>query len=125
MRVTRQTICGLTLVASLGASAWLATPAGSAVSARPHGLTLLINGKKLPITPFSGPDRYNPIKATTLRVKALWKGSLASTSLTSCLPEPPQPAMTATTATAAARAVSPFIPSSSVLVPSGGVAARS
>jgi hypothetical protein len=79
MRATRQKICGLMLVASLGASAWLAAPAGSAVSAKPHGLTLLINGKKLPITPFSGPDRYTPIKASTLRVKALWQGSLAGT----------------------------------------------
>jgi hypothetical protein len=55
----------------------LAAPAHSAaVSTKPHAVKLLINGKRLPITPFAGPDRYNPIAASTLRVKAIWKGSL-------------------------------------------------
>jgi hypothetical protein len=65
------------LLATLGASVWLAAPAGSAtVSTQPHSLRLLINGKQLPITPFSGPDRYNPVKSSKLRVEATWKSSL-------------------------------------------------
>jgi hypothetical protein len=40
---------------------------------------VLINGKRLPITPFSGPDRYNPITASKVRTVAKWKGSLTGT----------------------------------------------
>jgi hypothetical protein len=63
-----------------GASALLATSAHSApVSAKPHALKLLINGKQLPVTSFGGPDRYNPIKSSKLSVTARWKGSLSGT----------------------------------------------
>jgi opacity protein-like surface antigen len=77
MRFLRMAICGFALIAALCASAvLLATPAHSAATAQPHGLKLLINGKQLPITPFAGPDRYNPISASKLRVQAKWQGSL-------------------------------------------------
>jgi len=55
-----------------------ATSSVSSARAR-HALTLLINGKKLPITPFSGPDRYNPITSGKLRVKARWQTDLQGT----------------------------------------------
>ena len=75
-------ICGLTLVSTLCASVFLAAPAHSAaVSAQPHALQLLINGKQLPITPFAGPDRYNPITAGKLSVVAKWKTKLQGTGL--------------------------------------------
>jgi hypothetical protein len=69
----------LTLVAALCASAWLVAPARSAAAAQPHALKLLMNGKRLPITPFGGPDYYNPITASKLRVQARWKGDLRGT----------------------------------------------
>jgi len=77
----RRKIGGLGLVATLcGASALLAAPAHSAaVSAKPHGLELLMNGKKLPITALGGPDRYNAINAGHLRVQAKWHSSLTGT----------------------------------------------
>src|SRR6266568_9406013 len=68
------------MLAALCASVFVAAPAQSAsVVTKPHALKLLINGKRLPITPFSGPDRYNPIKAGRLRVLAKWQGSLTGT----------------------------------------------
>jgi hypothetical protein len=77
MRFLRLAICGFALIGALCASSvLLATPAHSATTAKPHALKLLINGKQLPITPFTGPDHYNPITASKLRVKATWKGSL-------------------------------------------------
>lgn len=79
VRVSRKPIYGLLLVAALFASVWLAAPAQSASVSGPSALKLLINGKKLPITPFSGPDRYNPIKVSKLRVEARWLGSLTGT----------------------------------------------
>ena len=83
MRGSRQLICGGALVATVCASALIAAPvaapAHSAISAKPHALKLLINGKRLPITSFSGPDRYSPIKPGLLRVKARWQGSLTGT----------------------------------------------
>jgi hypothetical protein len=69
----------LTLVAGLGASAVLAAPARSDFVIEPHGLKLLINGKQLPKTPFGGPDRYTPIKASKLTVEARWQGNLRGT----------------------------------------------
>jgi hypothetical protein len=70
----------LTLVAALGAAVAVAAPAHSAaVSTKPHALKLLINGKQLRITPFNGPDYYDPIKTSTLRVAARWTGSLTGT----------------------------------------------
>ena len=80
VRVSRQGICGLALVAALSAAFAIAVPAHSATaSTKPHALKLLINGKRLPITPFSGPDRYNPITASKVRTVAKWKGSLTGT----------------------------------------------
>lgn len=71
---------GLALLAALCAALLLAAPAESGpVSAKPHALKLLINGKQLPITPFAGPDRYNPINASSLRVEARWLTSLTGT----------------------------------------------
>jgi hypothetical protein len=70
---------GLTLSVALLASAVLAAPARPAFIILPHGLQLLINGKQLPKTPFSGPDRYTPIKASKLQVVARWKGDLRGT----------------------------------------------
>jgi hypothetical protein len=80
VRVPRQAIGGFALLATLCASVLIAAPAPAAVTATtPHALRLLINGKQLPITPFGGPDRYNPIKATKLSVEARWKTSLTGT----------------------------------------------
>ena len=80
MKVHRQTIWGLSLLAALCVSVWIAAPARSAaVSAKPKTLKLLINGKQLPITPFGGPDKYNPITAGKLHVQAKWQGSLTGT----------------------------------------------
>jgi hypothetical protein len=79
VRSFRQTTCGLTLLAALGAWVVVAAPASATLATKPHALKLLINGKQLPITPFAGPDRYNPIKASKLRVEARWKGSLNHT----------------------------------------------
>jgi hypothetical protein len=77
MRFLRLVVCGLALIAALCVSAVLhATPAHSAATAQPHSLKLLINGKQLPITPFTGPDHYNAITASKLRVQAKWQGSL-------------------------------------------------
>jgi hypothetical protein len=71
VRVTKQGIWALTLLAALGAAVAVASPADSAAgSTKPHALKLLINGKQLRITPFGGPDYYNPIKASTLHVAA-------------------------------------------------------
>jgi hypothetical protein len=68
----------MALVAAVAASISIAAPARSApVSTKPHALKLLINGKQLPITPFGGPDRYNAVKASTLRIVARWKGALS------------------------------------------------
>ncbi len=48
VRHSRRVICGLTLVAALGAAVAVAAPAHSAaVSTKPHALKLLINGKQL------------------------------------------------------------------------------
>lgn len=70
----------MTLVAALGAAVAIAAPAHSAaVSTRPHALKMLINGKRLPITPFNGPDLYNPITASKVRAAAKWTGSLTGT----------------------------------------------
>jgi hypothetical protein len=65
----------------LCASVWVVSASAhpARVSAKPHALKLLINGKQLPITPFSGPDRYNPISAGKLRVQARWLGSITGT----------------------------------------------
>lgn len=80
VRVSRQGICGLTLVAALSAAFAIAVPAHSATaSTKPHALKLLINSKQLPITPFGGPDRYNPITASTVKTVAKWQGSLTGT----------------------------------------------
>ena len=79
VRGSRRTICGLTLLAAFCACVAVAAPASGTVAAKPHALKLLINGKQLPITPFAGPDRYNPIKASKLRVEARWQGSLTNT----------------------------------------------
>ncbi len=77
MRVLRLAISSFALIATLCASAvLLATPAHSAATSQPHALKLLINGKQLPITPFTGPDHYNSIAASKLRVQAKWQGSL-------------------------------------------------
>jgi hypothetical protein len=82
VRVSRRAICGLTLVSTLCAAVFLAAPAQSArSSATPHALQLLINGKQLPITPFTGPDHYNPITASKLSVVAKWKTNLQGTGL--------------------------------------------
>ena len=73
-------ICGFALIAALCASVLIAAPAFSATASTKattiHSLRLLINGKQLPITPFAGPDRYNPIKVSKLRVEATWKPSI-------------------------------------------------
>lgn len=79
MRSTRKASWGLALVATLCASVWLAAPASAKATAAPHALKLLINGKQLPLTPFAGPDHYNAITASKLRVVARWKGSLTGT----------------------------------------------
>ena len=80
VKVSRQAVLGLTLLAPLGATVAIAAPAHSAgVSTKPHALKLLINGKQLRITQFNGTDYYNPIKASTLHVAARWKGSLSGT----------------------------------------------
>ena len=81
MRVSRGVIGIPTLVAALCASAVLAPPARSTFIIQPSALKLLINGKQLPKTPFGGPDRYTPIKASKLRVEARWKGDLRGTGL--------------------------------------------
>lgn len=74
-------ILASTLVATFSAAVFITAPAQSAsVSSKPKALKLLINGKRLPITPFSGPDRYNPIHVSTLRVVAKWRGSLTGTA---------------------------------------------
>jgi hypothetical protein len=76
----RKAIWGLTLLAAACAAVSIAAPAHSAaVSTKPQALKLLINGKQLPITQFGGVDRYTPIKVSTLRVVARWKGSLSGT----------------------------------------------
>jgi hypothetical protein len=81
MRIRRKTILALTLFALVCAAVFIAAPAQSAsVSSKPRGLKLLINGKRLPITPFAGPDRYNPIHVSTMRVVAKWSGSLTGTA---------------------------------------------
>ena len=72
-------VCALALLAALGASLVLAAPARSDFVIEPHGLKLLINGKQLPKTPFGGPDRYTPIKASKLQVEARWQGNLKGT----------------------------------------------
>jgi hypothetical protein len=79
VRVSRQAICGFTLVAALCGSVAIAAPAQSAVSAQPHALRLLMNGKQLPITRFGAPDHYIPVSARKLRVEALWQGNLQGT----------------------------------------------
>jgi hypothetical protein len=76
MRLTGKVSWGLALVAALCASVWLAAPAGAKTAAAPHALKLLINGKQLPITPFAGPDHYNAVNFSKLKVVARWKGSL-------------------------------------------------
>ncbi len=79
MKIRRQAIWGLPLLAALGASVLTAAPAKSApAAARPHGLKLLINGKQLQITK-GGADIYNPIKGPKLRVVARWKGNITGT----------------------------------------------
>jgi hypothetical protein len=79
MRLTRKASWGLALVATLCASVWLAAPAGAKATAQPHALKLLMNGKQLPITPFAGPDHYNAVSFSKVRVVARWKGSLTGT----------------------------------------------
>jgi hypothetical protein len=71
----------LTLLAALSAAVAIAAPAShsAAVSTKRHALKLLINGKRLPITPFAGPDLYNPITASKVRTVAKWQGSLTGT----------------------------------------------
>ena len=61
----------------LCASVSAAAAAHSATaSTKPSGLKLLINGKKLPVTKVGGPDIYNPIKVSKLRVVARWTGNI-------------------------------------------------
>jgi hypothetical protein len=77
VKASRRLICGLAVVAALGASV---APARSGVSAaQPHALMLLINGKQLPITLFNGSDHYTPIAAGKLRVEARWQTDLRGT----------------------------------------------
>jgi hypothetical protein len=75
----RKAIGGSALVVAVCACVWMIAPAGSAAAATPTALKLLINGKQLPITPFSGPDKYNRITASKLHVQATWKTSLTGT----------------------------------------------
>jgi len=80
VKVPRQAILGFAVLAAVCASVLIAAPAHSAgVSAKPYALKLLINGHRLPITQFGGPDRYTPVKAIKLRVVARWKSSLSGT----------------------------------------------
>jgi hypothetical protein len=72
-------MCGLALATAVCASVLIAAPADSAVAAQPHGLVLLINGHKLPITPFGGPDRYTRVKPAIMHVVAKWKTNLQGT----------------------------------------------
>lgn len=70
----------MTLVAAVCVAVFIAAPANSASSSgKPRALKLLINGKRLPITAFGGPDRYNPITVSKLHVVARWTGNLTGT----------------------------------------------
>jgi hypothetical protein len=79
MRIRRKTILVLTLLALSCAAVFIAPAQSASTSSKPRALKLLINGKRLPITPFAGPDRYNPIHVSTLRVLAKWTGNLTGT----------------------------------------------
>jgi hypothetical protein len=66
------------LVVALGVVVAVAAPAHSAaVATKPHGLKVLINGKRLTVTLPGAQDRYNPIKTSKIRISARWQGNLA------------------------------------------------